>query len=233
MDQTPAPFEYLSGWKYKRKGGKTVWAKAEKREWDEHQATIRITILANGRMLQPWIYLKGLGGAPEAETRQYDNRVRVFWNPKAYANEDTILQRIEEQLVPEISPEGEPALVALDAAAFHRTGKVLGLLRSCNTTPSLIPGGCTSLIQVLDVSANRLFKDILWEPTDHQLLELSKAKGKKVLELVCAPQPDAAERNTKQIDGGYFCYRSSTYYLTKAVSDAWERMQEEHCRNIT
>ena len=65
----------------------------------------------------------------------------------------TILQWIEEQLVPEISPEGEPALVALDSAAIHRTDKVLGL-RSCNTTPSLIPGGFTNLIQALDVSVN-------------------------------------------------------------------------------
>lgn len=36
----------------------------------------------------------------------------------------TILQWVAEQLVPEISPKGEPAL---DAAAFHHTDKALGL----------------------------------------------------------------------------------------------------------
>ena len=78
---------------YERKGSKTLWAKAEKSGWDKRQATIQTTTPADGRALQPWIYLKGLGEAPETETRQYDNRVRVFWNPKAYANEDTVLFR--------------------------------------------------------------------------------------------------------------------------------------------
>ena len=69
---------------------KTVWAKAGESRWDRRQATTQITTLADS-MLQPWIYLKGLGEVPEAEPRQHGNRARVFWNPKAYANEDTIL----------------------------------------------------------------------------------------------------------------------------------------------
>lgn len=63
-------------------------------------------------------------------------------------------------------------------------------LCSCNITPSLIPGGCTSLIQVLDVSVNRPLKDVLRESTASRT---QQAKGKKVLDLVCALQPDAAE----------------------------------------
>ena len=51
MGQTPAPFEHLSGWTYERGGSKTVWAKAEKSGWDKRQATIQITIPADGRML--------------------------------------------------------------------------------------------------------------------------------------------------------------------------------------
>lgn len=51
----------------------------------------------------------------------------------------TIPQWIEGQLVPEINSQGEPASVALDAAAFHRANKALDPLRSCNLTPSLIP----------------------------------------------------------------------------------------------
>ena len=72
----------------------------------------------------------------------------------------------------------------------------------------------------------------MFQSTDRQLLELSKTKGKKVLELVCAPQPDAAEKNTKQIDGVISAIGPRHIILTKALGDAWERMQEEHYRNI-
>ena len=94
---------------------------------------------------------------------------------------------------------------------FHRTDKVLGLPRSCNISQSLISGGCTSLIQVLDVSVNRPLKDVLQEPIGRQLLKLSKEEGKKVVDL-CAPQPNAAEENKTNL-WGYFCYRGSTYHF--------------------
>ena len=45
------------------------------------------------------------------------------------------------------------------------------------------------------------YKHLVFQSTDHQLFELSKTKSKKGLDLVCAPQPDSAEGNTKQVDG--------------------------------
>ena len=129
MDQTPAPIEYLSGGTY-------------------------------------------------AEKEQYDSRVKVLFNEEAYANEEVILQWITEQLIPtveqELSPsvqlnsssgcafpdmllprKSPPALISLDTASFNKTPRVLQVLKSNNITPALIPGGCTSLIHVLDVSVNR------------------------------------------------------------------------------
>ena len=35
IDQTPLPFEYLSGRTYAIKGEKTIWAKATKSGWDK------------------------------------------------------------------------------------------------------------------------------------------------------------------------------------------------------
>lgn len=102
MDQTPAPFEYLSGRTYAQKGSTTVWAKAEKSGWDKRQATIQLTVLADGTMLKPWILFKGKGQLPLAETSQYDTRTTVKFNSEGYANEHIILEWIQEQLIPVI-----------------------------------------------------------------------------------------------------------------------------------
>ena len=108
MDQTPAPFEYLSGRTYAEKGSKTVWAKAEKSGWDKRQVTIQLTVLADGSMLQPWVIFRGKGHLPETEKEQYDSRVKVLFNEEGYANEEVILQWITEQLIPTV--EWEPSL---------------------------------------------------------------------------------------------------------------------------
>ena len=48
MDQTPLPFEYLTGRTYSHKGDKTIWAKSEKAGWDKRQATLVLTAFADG-----------------------------------------------------------------------------------------------------------------------------------------------------------------------------------------
>ena len=74
-------------------------------------------------------------------------------------NDQLFLRYIEEHLVPVLG--GHPTLFALDLMGSHKTSGVLDKLRSHNIIPSLIPGGCTSLIQPLDVSIYKPFKEIL------------------------------------------------------------------------
>jgi len=68
------------------------------------------------------------------------------------------LQWIEEELIPVL--DNQPTILALDLFAAHKTEEVLNTFLANNITISLIPGGCTSLVQPLDVSINRPFKDI-------------------------------------------------------------------------
>jgi len=51
--------------------------------------------------------------------------------------------------------------MALDMFGSHKTEEVLDTMRAHDITLGIIPGGCTSLVQPLDVSINRPFKDIL------------------------------------------------------------------------
>ena len=137
----------------------------------------------------------------------------------------TILQWIEKQFVPEISLEG-----GCCSLSPYRQGAGSSQLQY-QTIPYFWRM-YQSYIQALDVLVNRPFKDVLRESTDRQPSELSRTKGNKVPDLACAPQPDAAEENTKQIDGVTPATGPRRIILTKAVDDAWERMQEEHCCNI-
>ena len=50
------------------------------------------------------------------------------------------------------------ALLVMDSMRTHITDDVKDLLHSVNTTPAVILGGMTKLLQPLDISVNRTFK---------------------------------------------------------------------------
>ena len=162
MDQTPLPLEFLSGRTYESKGSKTVWAKGGTSGWDKRQATLQLTIFADGEMrVLPLIFFKGkgIGASIVREKRLYDPRVVVKFNPTGYANSENMEEWIEEQLVPALN--GKPALLALNLFGGHKTDNVLDMLKAHDITISIIPAGCARIIQPLDISINRPFKDIL------------------------------------------------------------------------
>ena len=163
MDQTPLPFEYLSGRTYNQVGDKTIWVQSSTQSgWDKRQATIQLTIFADGiPRVKPLLFFRGqgLGSSLAAEKRLYDNRVIVKFNSKAYANSTNMVEWLEDQLIPVL--DGKPTLIALDLFGGHKTEEVLDTMKAHDITVSVIPGGCTSLLQPLDVSINRPFKDIL------------------------------------------------------------------------
>jgi hypothetical protein len=162
MDQTPLPFEYLEGQTYSNKGDRTIWVQSSQSGWDKCQATLQLTVFADGiPRVQPLIFFrgKGLGTTILTEMREYDSRVIVKFNPKAYANSENMVQWLDEQVVPIL--DCQPTLIALDLFGGHKTDEVLDTLRANDITVSIIPGGCTRLVQPLDVSINRPFKNIL------------------------------------------------------------------------
>jgi hypothetical protein len=59
------------------------------------------------------------------------------------------------------SQDTEPKLLAIDAFRAHNTLEVIEALWKLKTTVSLIPGGCTGFVQVLDVALNQLMKMLI------------------------------------------------------------------------
>ena len=98
----------------------------------------------------------------------------VKFNPNAYANSANIVEWLDEQVIPVLG--GWPTLMALDMCGGHKTHEVLDNMRAHDITLSVIPGYCTSMVQPLDISINRPYKDILKVST-HQALESQKERG--------------------------------------------------------
>lgn len=162
MDQTPLPFEYLDGQTYNTVGEKTIWIKASKQSgWDKRQGTIQLTVFADGiPRVKPLLFFRGqgVGATVVTEMKEYDPRVVVKFNPTAYANSVNMIQWLDEQVVPIL--DNQPTLMVLDLFGGHKTDDVLDTFLAHDITVSTIPGGCTGLVQPLDVSINRPFKDI-------------------------------------------------------------------------
>ncbi|CAG8552449.1 7972_t:CDS:1, partial [Acaulospora morrowiae] len=59
---------------------------------------------------------------------------------------------------PWVSLDNTSNLLVADVHRAQKTNKVLDMLKECNTIIALVPPGCTSLIQPLDVALNMQFK---------------------------------------------------------------------------
>jgi hypothetical protein len=174
MDQTPLPWEYLTGITYEFKGSKTVWVKSKTSGWDKRQATIQLTIFADGvARVKPLIIFRGAeenARAPrKKEEARYDPRVVTKFNLNGYANIAIILFWLETMLLPALGDARNATLLVMDLLKSHKTDEVKERLRNHNITPSLVPAGCTGLVHPLDVSVNRPFKDLLKQVCSHPL----------------------------------------------------------------
>lgn len=171
IDEILLPFEYLHGKTYNQQGAKTIRVKETRSGWDKRQATLVLCIFADGiSRIPPMIIFHGTGRRLRGERERYHNDVLVEFNPTAYMNDKLFEQYIRNHLVPVLG--GRPTLLALDLMGSHKTPSILDLLRQNDVTPSLIPGGCTSRLQPLDVSVNKPFKEVLRDLTDEKIFQL-------------------------------------------------------------
>jgi len=208
MDQTLLPWEYLEGKTYEFKGSKIVWVRTRRSGCDKRQATIQLTIFANGiDRLMPLIIFRGTENNTSAPQRReeklFDSRVVIKFNPKGYANSAIMLFWLEFMLLPVLGTGA--TLLVIDHFKFHSTQEIKDWLRTHGIVPSLVPGGCTGLVQPLDVSVNRPFKDILKQVIDDAV--------------------DLSERQTTPATGKKDWQSAASkmrVMMTKCVGDAWE-----------
>jgi hypothetical protein len=178
LDETPLPFEFLSGYFYDFRGARTIAGKSDRSGWDKRQATIILYIMADGNTpFKPVVIFHGKGTVASKEN--YDDRVDVHFNEIAYNNEDlfhTWLCDIYQPYVAQHARGNEESLIIMDAASFHKTEIILDFVRQAEPpmTTALISPGLISLVQPLDTAVNGLFKKLLQEAADVYMEELEK-----------------------------------------------------------
>jgi len=101
MDQTPLAFDFLSTRTYDHKGAKTIWIKESRSGWDKRKATLQVCVYADGiNRCKPLLIFQGAekgDSRREKEEKKYAKDVEVVWNPKAWANETTMLAWLKGQ----------------------------------------------------------------------------------------------------------------------------------------
>jgi hypothetical protein len=165
IDQTPLEFDvFAKGSTYDATGSTTIWVKTCGSGLDKRQATVHLTIFADGiRRIKPLIIFKGKGTRiSNEEKRDWDKGVVVRFQENAWADEEVMMYYFRHMWSPWMTKAGNPSkLLIADVHRAQKTDKILRFLReSCNTTMALVPPGCTSLIQPLDVSVNAPFKNV-------------------------------------------------------------------------
>ena len=153
MDETPMYFDMASNTTIEKKGTKSVSIRttgAEKRH-----LTVVLAASADGSMLPPFVIFKG---KRKLKNLSVPKGWVVTVQQKGWMDADLMKQWIQEIWLKYTGRKN--ALLVMDSFSAHCTEEIQDLLSRNNTDIALIPGGCTSKLQPLDVSLNRPFKSI-------------------------------------------------------------------------
>ena len=165
VDQTPLPFTFNKGQGYDQKGAKTVWHCGAQSGFDKRQCTVQLTIFADGEpRIKPLLIFRGKGlRISQAERKEHDRRVVVKFQENAWCDERLMEYWVSDMWRRPLAPKAQnPKLLIADVHKAQKTPGIMNKLkRECKTEVMLVPPGCTSLIQPLDVSFNGEFKNVI------------------------------------------------------------------------
>lgn len=179
--------------------------------YEKQRVTVMLCVTADGRKLPPYIILKRKN-MPKNETFFSDVVVRV--QEKGWMTSDLMLDWIEVvwKQRPGASlgaPEGTKSMLVLDAFRGHLTPEVKEELGGCNCDLVVVPGGITPVLQPLDVSINKPFKENLRQEYEDWIRN-----------------PDRKKTPTGRLQ------KASTSTVAMWISDAWKRVRPEVIVNL-
>ncbi|CAI7923534.1 unnamed protein product [Closterium sp. NIES-53] len=157
-DQTPLFLEMPAERTIETKGARTVHVRTV--GYEKERVTVMLAGTPGGLKLPPYVIFK----RKTIPKVPIPAGVVVRAQEKGWMDEGLVQDWITQVLVPFLKPIREragrrrEALVVLDSYRGHLTEAVGQTMRMFRLTRAVIPGGCTSLLQPLDVSVNRAFK---------------------------------------------------------------------------
>jgi hypothetical protein len=130
-------------------------------------------VCADGTKLPPFLVYKGKPGGPvERELKRKDNGypdgVVCCVQENAWTDERVMLLWVDKVLAPyvEKTPSGIIPYLLLDKYRCHYQGSVAKAIENLGVEWDIIPGGCTGLVQPIDVGIGKPFKNRMrykWE----------------------------------------------------------------------
>ena len=162
MDQTPLWFSYHCSKTLQKRGAKTVHVR--KSTDDTRRATAALTCNAAGDFLRPMIIFKGTanGRIVKTELPSFDPTSDYLCQKNAWMDERCMLIWADECLGSYLRlrppPAGIVPVILLDSYRCHLMGSVVRAIQELGVEVIHIPGGCTGLLQPLDVGLNKPFK---------------------------------------------------------------------------
>jgi hypothetical protein len=169
MDETPLYNDQRPGKTIANKGQRSVHGK--KTRTGEYRSTVILAVSLSGNKLPPMIIFKGKPGKTvEAGFKKpsmgFPNNVVCVCQEKAWNDSSTMLKWVELVYKPYVMnyTTGFKHLI-IDDYGSHKTDDVQHAIKSTGSLLTILPGGCTGqiqvldLIQVLDVGINKPFKD--------------------------------------------------------------------------
>jgi len=153
MDETPVYFDIVPGKTVDQVGTKSVCVRTTGSE--KRHITVVLAVTASGDVISPMIIFKG--------KRELKLKCPKGWivavQQKAWMDEVLMAKWVKE--IYRQYTNRKPSLCVLDSFRAHITEKVKKDFKRVGAQLAVIPGGCTSKLQPLDVSVNKPFKAYL------------------------------------------------------------------------
>jgi hypothetical protein len=179
MDQTPVFFAMNSKRTLELIGKRSVNIRTS--NTDTKRMTCGVTITASGEILKPYLIFKGVPNARIAKTEfpYYPQGQRYACQTNAWMDEHCMLDWVEHVLKPhaERAPDGIDPILFLDSYRAHMMGSVVNAIEDIGVEVVIIPGGCTSLVQPVDIGFNRPYKKRMRELWEEWMMDEMAAKN--------------------------------------------------------
>ena len=174
IDQSPLMLQTNSEPTTIAQRGAPVVQIATKEGADKRFATLQITVrLANG-VPQPRIAIifRGKGQRRCAEeVAQYDSRVDVYFQPKAWVDEEMAIKHFEGAFVPFVEQEsGGRALLFMDNLGSQSTESFRAVAKRHNVMMWYFPPGCTDMLQPVDRHLAQQVKQLISQKLEDKLI---------------------------------------------------------------
>ena len=160
MDQTPIFFSMTPRTTLNQIGARTVNIRSSSSS--TMRVTVSVTVSSAGDMLRPLIVFKGKpNGRIAREFSNFPNTSAFACQERAWMDETVMIQWIQEVLHPYVSlaPNDVRPILLLDSFRCHMMTSVVNSIAQLGVEVRHIPGGCTGLVQPIDVGIGKPLKN--------------------------------------------------------------------------